>query len=174
MSTANVSWMSSLPLIALPSCRLASSSAHDRYICQEVESLDIQSKAQPVCAAEPMMAGFVCGLLRLVDTIRASTGPTAFLRSRNRSSNSPNWSPLTFRFLEVRICTGLYIFLYEFTCFSTSIRDPSRGGAAGGFSWVAHNRQVAHNGHFPFLGVVCSCVALVEVGVGICIYIDGP
>ena len=35
--------------------------------------------------------------------------------------------------------------------FSTSIRDPSRGGAAGGFSWVAHNRQVAHNGHFPFL-----------------------
>ena len=75
--------MSSLPLIALPSCRLASSSAHDRYICQEVESLDIQSKAQPVCAAEPMMAGFVCGLLRLPDTIRASTDLTAFLRSRS-------------------------------------------------------------------------------------------
>ena len=85
LSTAKVSWMSSLPLIALPSCRLASSSAHDRYICQEVKSLDIQSKAQPVCAAEPMMAGFVCGLLWLPDTVRASTGHTAFLRSRDRS-----------------------------------------------------------------------------------------
>ena len=120
LSTAKVSWMFSLPLATLPPCRLASSSAHDRYICQEVESLDMQSKAQPVCAAEPMMAGFVCGLLRLPDTIRASTGPTAFLWSRNRSSKSPNWSPLAFRFLEVRICTRLYIFLYDCASFSTS------------------------------------------------------
>ena len=152
MSTAKVSWMSSLPLIALPSCRLASSSAHDRYICQEVESLDIQSKAQPVCAAEPMMAGFVCGLLWLSDTVRASTGPTAFLRSRDRSRKSPNWSPLAFRFLEVRICTWLYIFLYDSTSLSTSIRDPGPHGRTAVFSWVAQDGAVAQDGHSPFLG----------------------
>ena len=143
--------MSSLPLIALPSCRLASSSAHDRYICQEVESLDIQSKAQPVCAAEPMMAGFVCGLLRLPDTIRASTDLTAFLRSRDRSSKSPNWSPLAFRFLEVRICTRLYIFLYDSTSFSTGIRGPGAPRRTAVFSWVVHYRGLVHYADAPFL-----------------------
>ena len=148
--------MSSLPLIALPSCRLASSSAHDRYICQEVESLDIQSKAQPVCAAEPVMAGFFCGLLWLPDTVRASTGPTAFLGWRDRSSHSPNRSPLTFRSLEVRICTWLYIFLYDSTSFSTGIRGPGAPGRTAVFSWVVHYRGLVHYADAPFLQYIAK------------------
>ena len=79
-------------------------------------------------------------------TVRAAHGLCSG-SSEERKECRRRWDPKS-RLL-VRICTRLYIFLYDCTSFSTSNWDQRARGRTAAFSWVAHNGDLAlaHNGY---------------------------